>query len=318
MSKDYMNYFSSWSKERLLKTIDIILNEHERLKRIPFIKDSEFRKLKRDFLQDVTDSIYYELILKNHYLKIELNIDDINYLEEWAQKYTKYKLSSGEVGYRVDRNKIKWRAYNGACGHLAVLKALGGTYKDINLDIGNSKEYNVPDLLDWLHFPVGVKTSTVINFASPSFMKFKNTSNLPLVLDYRNYIHKFKTDNKIIEPQIMVGTKEFRKSIYDFKLNKSVNKPYKMVCFIWGIASPKVLINGNSIAFTLDPNASDSNKPGGAKAGFYDLYKTTLFRTKEELVSILKTDEFSSIPYENIKNFVDLDKIWDYNTKQLN
>ncbi len=326
MNKDNFTYFSRWPKERVLKNIDVCLNEHERLRRVPYRKDSEFRREKREFIQDTVNSIYYEMA-NRPYLFVELGIEDLSFIEAWAEKYVEHKIKSGEWGYRVDKNKAKWRVYNGTCGHLAVLKALNGNLEDLDLSIGEARDYHVPDLLEWLGHEVGVKAAAVINFDSDKYLNYKNKSNLPLVLDYKNRtpekVKDWKKRNKefeerdVVEAQVLVGTKEFKKPIFDEEKQRDVPKPYKMYCFIWGVVNPKAIINGASIAFTLDPNAADDRKPGGAKAGLYDLHKAEYFETKEELIKILKKPEYKAIPYNKIKDVVDPEKMWDYMTKQF-
>lgn len=321
MDIDTSTPFSKWKKEDLQNVLNQCLAKHVSLSRIPRLKDEDFRSLKREFVQPAVDHIYNEIFYSDFpFTELWVTGEEILILDKFAEDYVAYKIASGEPGWARDKGNGKKRVFTGACGHLAVLKSLGGSIRDMDLTLGPSKEYNVPDMYDWLGYPVGIKTASVIDYTSNNKRKVKSMSNLPLLLDYKNFtkakIAKWTKDNLKyeercgIEGQIIVATKDFWKR--DPKWRR-----YKTKCYIIGVVSPEIIINNASTAFTLDPNAANDSKPGGAKAGFYGLSYAEPFKTKEELINIVSRSEYQLIPYDEINGHVDMGTFYDFNNKQF-
>lgn len=314
--------FSKWPKTDLDFVINKCLNEHDRLLRIPQLDDTKFRYMKREFVQSIVDHIYSEIFVDHKFTELTLKEGEIDSLWAFAKDFVAFKIKVKEPGWSRDKKNGERRVFTGAAGHLAVLKSMGGDIGDMDLSLGESKKYDLPDLEDWLGFKVGVKTASVIDYTPKYYRKVKSVSNLPLVLDYKNFnetkIKKWKKDNTRyeerhgIEAQVIVATKDF------FRQSKkgSGREIYKTKCYILGVVRPEVLINYASTAFTLDPNAANDKKPGGAKAGFYGLHKIKYFSSKEELIDIVSKDEYQLISYEDILGYADMNDFWNYNNKQ--
>lgn len=310
--------FSKWCPEEKRKVIDACLNEHERLSLLAGLSDEDFRKNKRDFIQPIVDHIYNEIFFTGRpFTELYITDIEITILSKFSHEYVDHKIKSFEPGWKKDNKSSFKRVFTGACGHLAVLKSMGCGIDDMDLSVGDSRDYAVPDLRSWLGSDVGVKTASVIDYTPKRKSVVKSKSNFPLVLDYKHFskdmIDKWESDDTKygeglgVEPQVIVATKDFLKS----------GKVYKTKCYIIGVVSPIDIINGASIAFTLDPKASDAKKNGGAKAGFYDLYKAKYFKTREELITILQGDEYKIIPYKEIDKYIDMESFYTYCTMQF-
>jgi hypothetical protein len=235
---------------------------------------------KRRVIQPIVNKIYDEIFASfDKKVTVWVERSEYDYIRNWAEnEYVPYKKKT-DYGYMGgDTGKAVERLTTGTCGNLAVIKYYGGSINDLDLTVGQSSKYNVPDLKQFLGgVDVGVKTARTGSYA-----------NLPLVLNYsgftEEYINMPRNRNKKVEAQFFVGQ------------NESNELKYYMI----GVASPRVLIEGVHRAFTLDPKAMSEKKAGGGKGGFYAMYKTVLCDTKEELIELFKQAEYRAMPYGEI------------------
>lgn len=268
-----------WSKEETEYVLTQIEFEAEQL----LEKNSYWKYYmveKRILIQPIVNKIYDEIFASfGKKVTVWIERSEYDFIKNWAENvYVPYKKKT-DYGYRGgDVGKATQRLVTGTCGNLAVIKYYGGDLSDLDLSIGRSGKYAVPDLKKFLDgADVGVKTARTGQYA-----------NLPLVLNYASfteeYINMFRNRDKKIEAQFFVGQ------------NESNDLKYYMI----GVATPRNIINGVHRAFTLDPKAMSEKKAGGAKGGFYAMHKTTLCNTREELMELLKGNEYKILSYRDI------------------
>ena len=268
-----------WTDEETKYVLNIIEFESERI-----LKENSYFKhymcKKREFIQPLVNKIYNE-IFASFGKKVTVKIDhsEHDYIKNWALNVYVPHKKKNDYGYRGgDVGKAVERLITGTCGNLAVVKYYGGSMADLDLSVGESKKYNVPDLKEFLGgIDVGVKTA-----------RTGAAANLPLVLNYAALTDEYKNlprnKNKKVEAQLFVGQNEANALKY----------------YIIGVVRPRDIINGVHRAFTLDPKAMAPKKAGGPKGGFYAMHKTILCNSKNELKELLKDKSFDAVPYGNI------------------
>lgn len=268
-----------WSQEEMEYTLSQIEFEAEQiLKKNSYWKN--YMAEKRRVIQPLVNKIYDEVFASfGKKVTVIIERSEYDYIKNWAEnEYVPYKKKT-DYGYKGgDTGKAAERLVTGTCGNLAVIKYYGGSISDLDLTIGQSSKYNVPDLKQFLGgVDVGVKTARTGSYA-----------NLPLVLNYskltEEYINMPRNRKKKVEAQFFVGQ------------NESNELKYYMI----GVAAPIVIIEGVHRAFTLDPKAMSKKKAGGGKGGFYAMHRTILCDTKEELIDLFNRPEYKAIPYVEI------------------
>lgn len=79
-----------------------------------------------------------------------------NIAKDFSSKIVNEKMK--ETEYIKDCNKIITRYTTGIIGEMAVLKLLGIDYRNVNIDIGNTKYFQFADLQEFGYNNVGIKT----------------------------------------------------------------------------------------------------------------------------------------------------------------
>jgi hypothetical protein len=115
------------------------------------------------------DDVVNPLIDK--FIVIQFFEDEIVHIRNFAKNIPQQKLK--EKHYRIDDDSLEKRFFTGFLGELAVNLLLGNL--SLDLTIGDSKDFNVPDLpklnigiktVEWGKFPIvskNPKTSEIIN-----------------------------------------------------------------------------------------------------------------------------------------------------------
>jgi len=109
--------------------------------------------------------------LTDKFIVIQFFEDEITHIRNFAKNIPQQKLK--EKHYRIDDDSLEKRFFTGFLGELAVNLLLGNL--SLDLTIGDSKDFNVPDLpklnigiktVEWGKFPIvskNPKTSEIIN-----------------------------------------------------------------------------------------------------------------------------------------------------------
>lgn len=254
--------------EAVLFEIIALLVEKE--KELRFLSDDDYRDSKGRLIKKFVDKAMVALFKRITPTAVLIDNEDDSHITRHLGKRLKKKRT--EQGGKKDGRRMEPRTQNGLRGELAVIKMLGGTREHLNLDVGDSSEFEFADLGDFLGHEVGVKTSRRANF--PLIKCF----DLVDIECNRRYLGK-GNESLVIESQVI--------AVQD---SRNLMKYY-----VFGVVDPWTLLSGSHPVFTKDRNAFNSNKPGGPKYGFWQLHRIVPFRTKGELCEILSRPEFQPI-----------------------
>ena len=223
-------------------------------------------KNKREVLQPFIIKMYDDVFDGIGNVTVKITHAEHDWVKNWVDN-SLLKRKWFEPGRQADGHNMSSRQLNGSIGEYGVIKFLGGSEQDFNMEVGASKDFADPDLEKFLDGrKAGVKAAIVGS-------KSKIGANFPLI--------NYDPTNRIIEAQVLVG----QTTLYR-------NKNFKYKYYVIGVVKPEDIVRYLKALFTLDPDAHHPDKRGGPKFGFWNLIKSVPFRTKSELIALLDSPEF--------------------------
>lgn len=171
------------------------------------------------------------------FIKVILNPLELKHILGLAEKIVEAKKS--EVHHKADGASEMKRFVNGLKGEFAVAKYLKMDIDNINMAVGNSTDFNIPDIpgynvgvktVEYGHFPIIFKENTypqIICICHPSSNGIVYICGLADV----DTLNKFQHDDLILDPNLKAkGTKTGFWGFYALKeVSLDAIKPYAIV-----------------------------------------------------------------------------------------
>lgn len=140
-------------------------------------------------------------------MTVQITAEMTNAANEFCEKVILQK--NKEIDYKLDHQKLKKRYMTGILAEMAVLTAIGYSYQDAELDIGNSTAYAHSDLQKIGFFRTGIKCVSADN-KYPIICK-ENKENQIICILYADYVdicgiatidllNNWQSDDYIIDP----------------------------------------------------------------------------------------------------------------------
>lgn len=117
-------------------------------------------------------------------MTVQITAEMTKTADDFCKKVIIQKMKEND--YKADSQKLRKRYMTGILAEMAVLTALGYSYKDAELDIGNSTAYSHSDLQKIGFFHTGIKCVSADN-KYPIIYK-KNKENQIICMLYANYV----------------------------------------------------------------------------------------------------------------------------------